>query len=132
MRIENAAILCLTWIGVARAHTPAGSIFGVVRDPSGAAVPAASVKVLSISTGLSRTIATSLTGDYGVPILPAGKYEVSVEAVGFERMVRQAEVEAGETTTADFKLSVGDVKDSVIVDDATPQMQYDSHTVGGV
>jgi hypothetical protein len=132
MRIGKAALLCLTWIGVARAQTPTGSIIGVVRDPSGAAVAAANVKVLSISTGLARTIATSATGDYGIPVLPAGQYEVSVEAPGFQRIVRQAAVEAGETTTTDFKLTLGDVKDSVTVDDATPQMQYDSHTVGGV
>ncbi len=131
MRIR-AALLCLTWIGVASAQTPTGSIIGVVRDPSGAAVAAASVKVLRISTGLTRTIATSGTGDYSVPVLPSGEYEVSVEAAGFERAVRQAIVESGETTTTDFKLIVGDVKDSVTIDDATPQMQYDSHTVGGV
>jgi hypothetical protein len=132
MRIARAALLCLTWTGVASAQTPTGSVVGVVRDPSGAALAAASVKVLSISTGLTRTIATSTTGEYGIPVLPAGQYEVSVEAAGFQRAVRQAAVEAGETTTADFKLTVGDVKDSVIVDDATPQMQYDSNTVGGV
>ena len=132
MRIGKAALLCLTWIGVASAQTPTGSVIGVVRDPSGAAIAAANVKVLSISTGLARTIATSATGDYGIPVLPAGQYEVSVEASGFQRAVRQAAVEAGEATTADFKLTLGDVKDSVTVDDATPQMQYDSHTVGGV
>jgi len=95
-------------------------------------VAAANVKVLSISTGLARSIATSITGDYAIPVLPAGQYEVSVEAPGFQRIVRQATVEAGETTTSDFKLTVGDLKDSVIVDDATPQIQYDSHTVGAV
>ncbi len=132
MRIGRAALLCLTWIGVTSAQTPTGSIIGVVRDPSGAAVAAASVKVLSISTGLARTIVTSATGDYSIPVLPAGEYVVSVEASGFQSEVRQASVEAGETTTADFKLIVGDVKDSITVNAVTPQMQYDSHTVGGV
>ena len=41
-------------------------------------------------------------------------------------------MEAGSTTTADFILRVGDVKESVTVEGASPQMQYDSHTVGGV
>ena len=132
MRIGRAALLCLTWTGVASAQTPTGSIIGVVRDPSDAAVATANVKVLSISTGLARTIATSATGDYGIPVLPAGQYEVSVEALGFQRIVRQAAVEAGETTTADFKLTVGNVTDSVTVNAVTPQMQYDSHAVGGV
>src|SRR5579862_1843026 len=132
MRIGKAALLCLTGIGVASAQTPTGSIIGVVRDPSSASVAAAGVRVLSISTGLVRTIATSTTGGYGIQVLPAGQYEVSVEASGFKRAVRRVAVEAGETTTTDFKLTLGDAKDSVTVDDATPQMQYDSHTVGGV
>ena len=93
---------------------------------------AASVKVLSNSTGLARKIVTSGTGDYSVPVLPSGEYEVSVEASGFQGAVRHATVEVGETTTADFKLTVGNVKDSVTVNAVTPQMKYDSHAVGGV
>src|ERR1700722_3485546 len=119
MRIGRASLLGLTWIGVASAQTPTGSIIGVVRDPSGAAVAAASVKVLSISTGLARTIATSGKGDYSIPVLPSGEYEVSVEASGFQGAVRHATVEVGETTTADFKLTVGNVTDSVTVNAVT-------------
>src|SRR6185369_8295542 len=78
------------------------------------------------------TIATSTTGDYSFPSLPAGQYEVSIEASGFHRMVREASVEAGITTATAFKLIIGDVKQSVNVDGATPQLQYDSHTIAGV
>src|SRR5262249_2016639 len=59
-------------------------------------------------------------------------YEVIVESSGFKRAVRQALVEAGWTTTSDFSLDIGDVKESVNVDAATPLIQYDSYTVGGV
>jgi hypothetical protein len=45
--------------------------------------------------------------------------------------VRQAIVEAGWTTT-DFSLEIGDVKESITVDGATPLIQYDSDTVGGL
>ena len=47
-------------------------------------------------------------------------------------MVRTASVEAGATTSAAFSLRLGDVKESVTVDDASPQIRYDSHSVGGV
>ena len=50
----------------------------------------------------------------------------------FERTIRQVVVEAGTTTTADVTLQLGDTKDSVTVGAASPQMQYDSNTVGGV
>lgn len=122
----------LAWIGFVAAQAPTGFIAGVVRDASGAAVPAAQVKLRSTSTGLARTMATSGQGDYSFPTLLAGEYEVSVEVPGFQRVIRQATVEAGLTTTTDFNLRVGDAKDSLTVDAASPQMHYDSPSVDGL
>ena len=129
--LKRSAVLFFAVVAIAP-QAPTGFVAGVVRDSSGAAIAAAQVKILTTSTGLARTIVTSVTGDYSFPFLPAGEYEMSVEASGFQRTVRKASVEAGQTTTADFNLTIGDVKDSVNVDAATPQMQYDSHTLGGV
>jgi hypothetical protein len=55
-----------------------------------------------------------------------------VEATGFRNIRRTASVEAGSSTAADFVLRVGEAKDSVTVDGASPQMSYDSHAIGGV
>ncbi|HKE20876.1 MAG TPA: carboxypeptidase regulatory-like domain-containing protein [Bryobacteraceae bacterium] len=117
---------------VAGAQSPAGSIAGVVRDPSGAAVTGARVKVVSSATGLARSEITPEQGDYSFPALLAGTYDIGVEMPGFRHVLRQVTVEAGLTTRADFDLSVGDVKESVTVGAAVPQMQYDSHAVTGV
>lgn len=130
--LERSAVLFFAVIAIATAQAPTGFVAGVVRDSTGATIAAAQVKILTTSTGLARTIATSLTGDYSFPFLLAGEYEISVEASGFHRTVRKASVEAGQITTADFNLTVGDVKESVNVDAATPQIQYESHTLGGV
>ena len=131
-RTVNIAVLFFTLAGFSSAQSPTGSIAGVIRDPSGAAVPSATAKAVSTVTGLARAIGASAQGDFSFPALLAGEYEVSVEAPGFQRIVREAIVEAGTTTTADFTLRVGDMKDSVTVGGASPQMHYDSHTVGGV
>ena len=64
-------------------------------------------------------------------LLP-GQYEISVEAVGFQRTARAATVETGSTTRADFHLRVGALSDSVTVPAASPQIHFDSATVGGV
>jgi hypothetical protein len=120
------------WMGLAAAQTPTGFIVGVVRDPSGAAVPAARVKVESKSTGLARTVVSSGTGDYSFPALFAGEYEISVEFPGFRRAVRQAAVEAGLTTTTDFSLQIGDEKEAVTAESTSAQMQLDSPSVNGL
>ena len=130
--LVRSAVVCLAVAAIDTAQAPTGFVGGVVRDSSGAAIATAQVKILTTSTGLARTIVTLVTGDYSFPFLPAGEYEISVEAPGFHRTVRRAVVEAGQTTIADFSLTVGEVKESVNVDAATPQMQYESHTLGGV
>src|SRR5712692_7983272 len=132
MKTIAQSILYLACACAVVAQAPTGTIAGVARDPSGAAVAGAQVKLTSRATGFVRTAVTSEPGDFSFPALVAGEYEVSVEAAGFQRMAREAAVEAGTTTTTEFTLRVGEVTESVTVEAATPQMHYDSHAVGGV
>src|SRR5262245_54041754 len=117
---------------ISTAQTPAGTIAGTVRDPSGAAIAGARVEAANRSTGQIRSAVTAESGEYSFPSLLAGEYQVSAEASGFQRAVRPAIVEAGTTTTADFAMPVGNVSESVSVQAASPQMHYDSHAIGGV
>src|SRR5262249_7569389 len=126
------AITFLALIELASAQAPTGTIAGVVRDPSGAAIVGARLKAANLATALARTAGTSEQGDYSFPALLAGEYEVSVEAPGFQRMARTASVEAGASTRSDFALRIGEVSESVTVDGASPQIRYDSHVVGGL
>jgi hypothetical protein len=131
-RVVTRGVFLLLLLRFGIVQAPVGAIYGVVRDPSGAALAAAEVKVKSVVTGLERTSSSSAQGDYDFPSLPVGEYEVTVEASGFKRAMRRAIVEAGRTTTTEFSLDIGDVTESVTVDASTPLVQYDSHTVGGV
>jgi hypothetical protein len=125
-------MLSFALIGCAGAQVPSGAIAGVVRDPAGTPVARARVKIVNLATNLVRAETSSEEGDYSFPSLMAGEYEVDVEADGFPHMVRKASVEAGATTTTDFALRLGDVTESVTVDGASPQIRYDSYSVGGV
>ena len=120
------------WMGLAAAQTPTGSIVGVVRDPSGAAIPAARVRIESKSTASARAVVSSGTGDYSFPALLAGEYEVSAEFPGFRQAVRKASVEAGLTTTTDLNLQIGDEKESVTAESTSAQMHFDSSSVDGL
>src|SRR5262245_726862 len=122
----------ITFAVVASAQVPTGVIAGVVRDPSGAALPGANVNVTSQGTGFSRSAATSERGEFSISALLPGNYEVSLEAPGFQRLVRHVTVEAGTTTTTDFEPPIGPVTESIAVGEAAPQIHYDSHTVSGV
>ena len=117
-------ILILTVLGVSlicakeawsQAAT-SGVLLGTVTDATGAVVPGAQVTVTNTATGLERKIATSATGDFRLPFLPAGLYTFRIEKPGFETMVSDdVEVHVGSETRVDFALSLGAVATRVEV-----------------
>src|SRR2546422_3866929 len=115
------------------AQVTGGGIAGTITDQSGAAVGQTHITVRNLATGFDRTLNAAEDGSYSVAALPAGKYEVKAEAQGFRSMTLQATVEVGTTTTVNLAMELGSVSEAVyVVADATPQMKYEQHEVGGV
>src|SRR5438105_3007354 len=67
----------------AQAQAANGVIEGTVTDASGAVVPNAKVKIINLDTGLEREVTTTETGFFRVPLLPVGRYEITVTQTGF-------------------------------------------------
>lgn len=61
------------------------AIEGVVLDPSGAAVPGATIKATLEATGAVRTIDTAADGRYRIPALTVGEHTIECEKPGFQR-----------------------------------------------
>src|SRR6185295_9421474 len=74
-------VLCCA---VGFAQTTSTSILGTVTDPTGAAVAGAKVTAKNVATGVSSVTQTTGTGDYLLPLLNVGDYEVTVEFSGFK------------------------------------------------
>jgi len=92
-------------------------ITGFVTDPTQAAVPGAGVVIKSDDTGSRYDVKTTETGVYRSPVLPPGKYTVSVTAQGFEdSVVTGVEVLLGQSRTLDITLKVGSVSETVRVE----------------
>lgn len=85
----------------------AGSVSGTVRDASGAVVPDANVTVASIATAAQRSTTTNHLGQYTVPGLTPGNYELTVSKAGFAPFSAKAEITVGGHMTLDAQLSVG-------------------------
>src|ERR1051326_4813885 len=58
------------------------AISGVVRDTTGAVIPGVTVTAKHTESGLTRTVTTNENGDYRMPSLPVGAYEVMAELAG--------------------------------------------------
>lgn len=76
-----AAVLVLNVSGLL-AQT--GQISGSVRDATGAFVPGAQVTITNQATGVSNPIETNSAGEFILPSLTAGTYEVKAESKGFQ------------------------------------------------
>src|SRR5580700_3509726 len=138
MSLISKAALFLSAVFLTTALLPAqqettGTITGTVLDASGAPVPGASVSI----TALDRNIKTDGAGDYSAPLLPVGKYSVTVEAKGFKTSVKKdITLNASDSLTISVRLEVGDVKDTVTVEAAPFQVQLQhgavqSNTING-
>lgn len=78
--------ICILLLGVpAFAQSDRGTITGTVLDEAKAVVPGATVTAKHIETGtISKTITTA-TGNYTLPSLAVGVYEVTIELAGFSK-----------------------------------------------
>jgi iron complex outermembrane recepter protein len=83
---------------------PAGTISGVVRDASGAAVAGATLTATSQGTSAAHTAVTSSDGRYSLQV-PPGVYTVTAVLKGVgQQTQRELKVDAGATLKADFSL----------------------------
>lgn len=110
------ALLLMTTLGVAQEVL--GNISGTVTDPSGAAVPNATVTITNTGTGVvARTMKTNADGSYNAPSLPLGIYSVSAEAAGFSKAnVTNIELNVNERLTINPELKVGSSDQTVDVE----------------
>ena len=68
------------------AQVTSGTIFGSVKDPSGAFVPQAKVTATNASEGITRTVTSNEEGGFVLPNLAPGTYAITVEAAGFKKL----------------------------------------------
>jgi hypothetical protein len=115
------------------AQQAAGSITGTVIDPSGSAIPGATVIVRDVDRGTTWTTKTSSAGIYEFPQVSVGTVVVTVDASGFNKEVRNSfALSVNQVAQIDFKMQVGSVNATVEVTAAPPLLQTVSTEVGSV
>ncbi|HEX2491823.1 MAG TPA: TonB-dependent receptor, partial [Blastocatellia bacterium] len=129
----SVLILSSLSLGYAAAQVATGDITGRVVDPSGSVVPGATVTARNTGTGLTRAVTTNSDGDYTIPQLPPGVYEITVEARGFSRAVlKDAQVLVGARETRNFDLKAGAVTETVNVTTDVAAIETTKSDIGGV
>ena len=110
-----------------------GAVSGHVSDPSPASVPSARVSFLNTASNTPSVAVTDEDGNYAIPYVTAGNYDVTVEAAGFKKLLRRGvEVRVGDKLTIDFTLEVGEIREVVNVTNALPLLESASASSGQV
>src|SRR3954463_2608471 len=112
------------------AQTNMGTITGLVTDRSTAVLPGVVVTARNTATGTETSTATSSTGNYLIPNLPVGPYQITVSHSGFKSWSRTGiSLSTGENLRVDATLDVGQVNERVEVTAEAPQLKTESTEV---
>src|ERR1700730_5996992 len=109
-----------------------GAITGRVIDVSGAVLPGVTVTITNTGTGVTTTAATNETGNYTVPYLTPAQYTVSIELVGFRKVVRTVELRVGDRVAVDATLEPSQGAETVEFTASAPLLDTTSGSSGQV
>lgn len=129
---KKIAFLTLTLLfALAALAQNTASIKGLVTDASGAAVVGARVTVTSPTVGIERTTTTNSSGDYEVPALPPGVYNVKVEGSSFQpQQANNVQLPVSQNVVQNFTLKVAAATEVVTVEGTAPVIEATTMTVG--
>ena len=108
-----------------------GTFSGTVIDNQSAVVPQVTIVAIETRTGAKSETHSEASGAYTIPFLSPGEYEITAEAPGFKKAVRQGlTLGPGEHPVIDIKLEVGAVNESVTVTAESPLIESASASIG--
>jgi hypothetical protein len=115
------------------AQAPTGEISGAANDSSGGVVTGAVVTVNNPATNTRRSSVTNASGNYSLPALAPGVYDIKIELPGFTSQTRNGvTLQVGQVARFDFTLQVGNVAETVNVTGGAPVLDTETTSVGTV
>jgi len=123
------AFCCLAHAQISQVN---GAISGVITDPAGSPVPNASVVATSADTGFKRNSQSNDRGEYQVPLLPLGTYQITVSAPGFAQYTQTGiKVRLDAASQANVALQLGSSSQTVSVQSDATVLNTETFNVGG-
>jgi hypothetical protein len=125
--------VCGIPVGVFGQGSSDGTVVGKVSDPSGAPIPLAQISLRSLQTNSLRELKTNSTGEFTIPSLPVGTYELTASAPGFQSThVKDIKLDVSATRRVDVGLIVGQVSESVNVEATAPLLNTEDASTGQI
>jgi len=121
------------FLGPVSAQEFRATVSGAVTDPTGAVVPGANITVRETRTGTVNKTTSDNAGQYTIPFLQPGDYQITVEAAGFKTAQRSAvTLQSNEHPIINFPLELGATGETVNVSSDAPLVDQANASVGQV
>lgn len=115
------------------AQVTGATLSGTVADPDKKVVPNATITLTDVAQGTIRTTKTNGSGNYALPNLMPGDYNLDIVAQGFEHEVQlNLFLTVGQTQTINVVLPLGTVKQVVPVTYSTTLLDLGSSAMSAV
>jgi len=131
IRVSVLALFLSLCTAVSFAQMATTSVGGVVKDPTGAVVPGATITLSNSATGQTLKATSKSGGDYQLLQIPPAKYLITVTAPGFGSTSKEAELLVNQPATVDFVLLVKGTTEVVEVTEATQTLNTIDASLGG-
>ncbi len=125
------ALLLVALASISRGQISTSSIFGRVEDESGGAVRAVRVTAQQETTGFLRPARTDGYGAWRIEHMLPGTYTIRVEHEGFKTsVVSHVALDVGRQVRLDFRLRIGEARESVFVTVPVSPLDTQDSTAG--
>ena len=129
--VSRSAIVLAVLVCAATAWAQAtASITGTVRDQSGAVLPGVTVTATQTDTGLVRTVVSNGEGQFNLPNLPLGPYQVEATLDGFRTFLQTGVVlNVNSAPVVNPVMTIGQLSDEVRVTGTAQVVETRSNSV---
>ena len=126
-RLVLAVSFLLLLPSIALAQNSNASLTGTITDSSGAAIPGATVSFTDEGTGVVQVFTSDAGGLYSFPNLVPGKYQLKVDATGFDEYIQVGvKVLVGYALRQDVHMKVGSTAQKVEVNGSASSLNFEN------
>jgi hypothetical protein len=112
--IVAALVSMIFMVAGAVSQVTTGDFTGRITDSKGAAVPNVTVTATNKATGQSRSVQSNGDGDFLIPRLVPGVYDLTAEGQNFSKaLVKDLELNVGTKQTVNIELKPGQISETV-------------------
>ncbi len=115
LRFTALVVAVVLFAGAAFAQgVPQATLTGRVLN-EGQGLPGVTVTVKSPNLQGTRTAVTSINGDFILPLLPPGDYNVTFTMSGFQTVTRQVKLSAAQSTPVQISMGISSIAAEAVV-----------------